>query len=172
MAYRQAVNKLNRQPSTILSQPSTIPPIPEHTQEYHRKETADAAWAAAAALREHDERKAAAAVGMTELKLIGNNKPKSGGKLSKKRRSRAKKTIKSRKGKKSRKSVKGRKPRKPRKSRKKFGGETNRWCGGLVCFGPFGKGAPGKHAWGESIPVRCRKCGCPEPTANEFGEYY
>jgi len=168
MAYRQAVNKLNRQPSTI-------PDIPEHTQEYHRKETADAALAALAAMREHDERKAAAAVGMTELKLIGNNKPKSGGKLSKKRRSRAKKTIKSRKGKKSRKSVKGRKSRKPRKSRKsrkKFGGETNRWCGGLVCFGPFGKGAPGKHAWGESIPVRCRKCGCPEPTANEFGEYY
>jgi hypothetical protein len=165
MAYRQAVNKLNRQPSTI-------PDIPEHTQEYHRKETADAALAALAAMREHDERKAAAAVGMTELKMIGNNKPKSGGKLSKKRRSRAKKTIKSRKGKKSGKSVKGRKPRKSRKSRKKFGGETNRWCGGLVCFGPFGKGDSGKHAWGDSLPVRCRKCGCLEPTANEFGEYY
>ena len=164
MAYRHPVNKPKRQPSTI-------PPIFEYDQEYHRKETADAALAALAAMREHDERKAAAAVGMTELKMIGK-KPKSGGKLSKKRRSRAKKTIKSRKGKKSRKSVKGRKPRKYRKSRKKFGGETNRWCGGLVCFGPFGKGAPGKHAWGESIPVRCRKCGCPEPTANEFGEYY
>ena len=45
-------------------------------------------------------------------------------------------------------------------------------CGDMNCWGPNGSfNSPASHSWGNQFPIKCRVCGCPEPSATNYGEY-